>query len=465
MVTRRELAVGGVAAVGVGAAGAVGYRVLRDQEPAAPPAMDANGRLLWRNWSGIQSAYPQARAAPASEDELVQILKTSPGPIRPVGAGHSFMPLAVTDGTLLTLDRMGGLIDHDPAALTARVRGGTRLGDLGPALAAVGQEMPNLPDINKQSLGGALGTGTHGTGKGIRAIHGEVAAFRLATAAGEVLDCSPDSHPDIYNAARVGLGAFGVVTEATLRNRPLVRLHKRVVLRDWRGLAEDWPDLRARHRNAEFYVIPFTGMAAQITADPTDGPVIPRGPDRDAGTLMDLKTLRDVFGPIAPLRQWVAKRVMGGMPPEDMADDGWKLLSNDRPIRFNEMEFHLPLDAQIPALREVVATIEAKRSDVFFPVEARIIAADDAWLSPFHDRESGSIAVHAYYKDDHKFLFELIEPILLRHGGRPHWGKLNSLTGADFAALYPRWRDASEIRAALDPAGRFLNGYLRGVFA
>ena len=210
--TRRGLLAGSAAVViGGTAAGAVSYRLWRDREPAGPPDTDGAGHLVWRNWSGIQSSYPSNRAAPANEDELASLLKSAPGPIRPVGAGHSFQPLVPTNGTLLTLDRMSGVLAHDPAALTAQVRAGTRLGDLGPALAAIGQEMPNLPDINKQSLGGALGTGTHGTGHGLKAIHGEVLSFRLATLGGDILDCSADHHPEIFNAARVNLGAFGVV--------------------------------------------------------------------------------------------------------------------------------------------------------------------------------------------------------------------------------------------------------------
>jgi len=163
------------------------------------------------------------------------------------------------------------------------------------------------------------------------------------------------------------------------------------------------------------------------------------------------------------LRFKVADSKIGTMPPEEMVDEGWKLLSNERPIRFKEMEYHLPLDAQLPALREVIATIEKLRPDVFFPIEARVIAPDDAWLSPFYQRECGSIAVHAYYKDDHSFLFELIEPIFRRHGGRPHWGKLNSLGAKDFAMLYPRWKDAMAVRQSLDPEGRMLNPYMRKV--
>jgi FAD/FMN-containing dehydrogenase len=160
----------------------------------------------------------------------------------------------------------------------------------------------------------------------------------------------------------------------------------------------------------------------------------------------------------------VARAALQGAVPEDAVDEGWKLLSNERPVRFNEMEYHVPLDAHMAALREVLAAIERHRPDVFFPIEARVIDRDDAWLSPFYDRVSGSIAVHTYYKDDCEFLFELIEPIFRRFGGRPHWGKLHSLKAADFAALYPRWKEACAVRAAVDPQGRMLNDHLREVF-
>jgi len=159
----------------------------------------------------------------------------------------------------------------------------------------------------------------------------------------------------------------------------------------------------------------------------------------------------------------VAQAMMADLPAEEAVDAGWKLLSNDRPIRFNEMEYHFALDQQLPALQEVMTAIETHRPDVFFPIEVRVIDADDAWLSPFHGRVSGSIAVHAYYQDDYQFLFDLIEPIFRRHGGRPHWGKLNSLRARDFAALYPRWHDAMAVRASVDPQGRLLNPYLQSV--
>ena len=464
MLSRRTLfwLMGGAAAAA--GAGIAASRVGVQPEPTAPAAEDEAHHLLWRNWSGIQQAYPAQRAAPQSEAELIDILRQGPAPFRAVGSGHSFMPLVPTKGTLLTLDRMAALGTHDETALTASVQAGIRLADLGPALAAIGQEMPNLPDINKQSLAGALSTATHGTGANLPALHAQIHSFRLATADGRLLDCDAIHNPDLFAAARVGLGAFGILTEVTLRNSPLKRVERNVWLQPVEQTLQDWPALQAKHRNVEFYYLPFTGMSAVITHDETDAEATPRAPTQDNDAVMTLKALRDWLGWSPGLRRRVAKQLLKTLKPEKVVAESWQLLSNERPIRFNEMEYHLPREAQLAALAEVVAAIETGRPDVFFPIECRVIKGDDAWLSPFHERDSGSIAVHAFYKDDYSFLFEVVEPILRRHGGRPHWGKLNSLKAADFAALYPRFSDAAKIRRDLDPEGRFLNPYLKGVF-
>jgi FAD-linked oxidoreductase len=464
MSTRRTVVLGGAGLLALGAGGLAGRRAWLDREPPAPPAVDPNGRMVWTNWSGLESAYPAQRAAPASEAELAALIRSAPAPVRPVGAGHSFTALVPTAGTLVTLDRIEGLVRHDPAALTATIRAGTRLSALGPALAAVGQEMPNLPDINKQSLAGGLATGTHGTGKGLTALHGQVLAMRIVTPAGAVVECSRDQRPELFHAARVGLGAFGVISEVTLQNRPLTRVRKTVSLVDTDTLLGQWPELAAQHRNAEFLVLPFTGKSALITHDATDEPVRPRGPDQDAETLMSLKRLRDLCEFTPALRKKIAARLLADVPPEVAVDEGWKLLSNERPVRFKEMEYHLPIERQVEVLRAVIARIERDAPQVFFPIEARIIAPDDAWLSPFHGRESGSIAVHAYYKEDHAWMARLIEPLFREAGGRPHWGKLHSLGAADLRALYPMFGEADAVRRAVDPAGRMVNPFLTRIF-
>jgi FAD-linked oxidoreductase len=326
--------------------------------------------------------------------------------------------------------------------------------------------MANLPDINKQSLGGALGTATHGTGKHLTAIHADVTALSVATVDGNIVECSATKNRELFDAARVSLGSLGIITQVRLKTIANRRVHRRVWLE---SLEDALAQAKTRwnvHRNFEFYAIPFTGLAANIANDETDEPARPRGPETDSQFLESLKMLRNLFGFSNDLRRAGAHLVawLAEQNPEEAIDEGWKLLSTDRPIRFNEMEFHLPAETQLPALREVVAAIEANRPDVFFPIEVRRIAPDNAWLSPFQGGERGSVAVHCYYKDEWEFLFTLIQPILRRHGGRPHWGKLNSLTGADFSSLYPRWNDFRELRRSLDPKGKLLNAYVRKIF-
>lgn len=446
------------------AAGAGGvYLATREApEPPAPASMDANGRMLWRNWSGIQHAYPAARSAPRSEAEVAAALKTAQAPVRVVGAGHSFTGLVPTSGTLMSLDALSGVErwEGDEAVVWA----GTRLGALGPALAEKGRAMPNLPDINKQSLGGAMGTGTHGTGATLKAIHGDATALRLATVSGEIIDCDAQTNADIFRAAKVSLGALGVITQVRLATSPNRRLHRRVWVEPFEETLAQAEARWARHRNFEFYAVPFTGLAASITHDETDAPARTREAGGDDAFLDVLKQLRNLLGFSTPLRKAAARTLLGSAKPEETVDEGWKLLSTERPVRFNEMEFHLPVDAQLPALKEVVAAIEAHRPDVFFPIEARRVAADDAWLSPFEGGPRGSIAVHAYYKDDFAFLYTLIQPILLRHGGRPHWGKLHTMRDQQLSSLYPKWNLFLEVRRRLDPEGRLLNPYLSGLF-
>lgn len=462
MSTRRKVLLGGAGVLALGAGGLAGRRWWLDREPELPAPLDANGRTLWSNWAGTATSHPAVRAAPASEGELAALLPAAAAPVRPVGSGHSFTALVPTEGTLLSLDRLSGLVRHD--ASTATVRAGTRLSALGPLLAGIGQEMPNLPDINKQTLAGGLATGTHGTGKGFKALHGEVTALRIVLPDGTVAECSREARPELFHAARVGLGAFGVLSEVTLQNRPLTRIKKVVTLVDTDQVLRDWPALAERHRNAEFLVLPFTGKSALVTHDITDEPVRPRGPDQDASTLMDLKRLRDLFEFTPALRRRAAQSAMADIPPETAIDEGWKLLSNERPVRFKEMEYHLPIAEQVGALREVIARIERDAPGVFFPIEARIIAPDDAWLSPFNERESGSIAVHAWYKEEHDWMFKLVEPVLREAGGRPHWGKLHSLGAAELRALYPRFDEANAVRRTVDPQGRMVNPFLQRIF-
>lgn len=463
MISRRKALIAGglgVAAVG-GAVGAAAIANRPKPEPAAPPSTK-DGKLLWRNWSGIQHSYPQARLAPQTEADLPLALAAAAAPIRPVGSGHSFTGLVPTAGTLVSIDALSGIAGWDGDE--AIVRAGTRLGALGPALAQKGRAMANLPDINKQSLAGALGTATHGTGATLPAIHGDVTHLALITSEGSIFECDATRRPDVFEAAKVSLGALGVIIEAKLKTTANRRLRRRVWVEPFEETLAKSEERWAKHRNYEFYAVPFTDLAVGISHDETDDPAQPQGESQDGAFLEALRSLRNLTGFSTPLRKRAARALLANVEPETAVDEGWKLLSTERPERFNEMEYHLPADAQLSALKEVVAVIEKERPDVFFPIEARRIAPDEAWLSPFQGGPRGSIAVHAHYKDDFAFLYELIEPIFLRHDGRPHWGKLHSLRGGQLGGFYPRWGDFLEVRRELDPKGRMLNPYLQGLF-
>lgn len=429
-----------------------------------PPVLGPAASATWQNWSGIERCTPTATWSPSSVQELADGLRRqSSGVLRCVGAGHSFTGLVPTSGTLLSLDRLSGLVRHDVARQQVTVRAGTRLAVLNRELAALGLALHNLPDINVQTLGGAFATGTHGTGIKFTALHDHIIGLRLTSLRGEVIHCSAQDRPELFAAAKVSLGALGVLTEVDLSVRTQYYLRKRVWTQSTDSLIEAAPQLAMQHRNFEFYVLPHIGMSAGITHDEVPGGLITRRNDKDEESLLDLKRLRDALSGWPRARSWLAKQFIGEGEQEVVVDLGWKLLSTVRNTRFNETEFHVPREKGLACLREVLQTLE-RRPEVFFPLEFRFVKADKAWLSPFHEQDSCSIAVHALGGEEYRYLMTELGPIFRRHGGRPHWGKLHDLRADELARLYPRWADFQGLRASLDPQGRLLNPYLRHLF-
>lgn len=462
--SRRSLLKFATAASALAATGTVPALVQSAFADVTATPAKTSGPLPWHNWSGGQSCQPAMRAAPASEADLAGLVAKATAPVRAVGAGHSFSPLVPTEGTLLTLDRIAGVIAHDAKTRQADVLAGTRLAHMSDELARHGLALDNMPDINKQSLAGAISTSTHGTGAEIGSLSTFLRGLRLVTASGDVIDCDARTKPDIYQAARVSIGSLGIITRARIQARPLYKLKRRTWIAPVEEMLDALPELETKNRNFEFYYIPYSGMALGISNNETDEAETPIPVNEDDDGLRQLKMLEDWLGWSPSLRRWTIRKILGGMEPEERVDYSHKTLSTERGVRFNEMEYHLPREAVPGALREIIETIEKNNIKVFFPIEFRTVAPDDIWLSPFYGRKSASIAVHQFYEWDYKPYFNAIEPIFRKHEGRPHWGKLNTLVAADFAALYPKWKDFLEVRADLDPTGKFLNPYLKKVF-
>ncbi|QPF72274.1 FAD-binding protein [Roseateles sp. DAIF2] len=450
----------GAAALGLGSS--LGSGLAQTTAPL-PRAASAATPRAWQNWSGSAHCQPRAWLLPADEAELAAQLARSEGPLRSVGAGHSFTPLVPTEGSLVALDRLTGLVAVDKARGLVRVRAGTRIAQLARDLDAQGLALENQPDIDVQTLAGALATATHGTGAELPALHAAVEGLRLVTPAGEVLEAGRDGNPELLAAAQVSLGALGVISEYTLRVRARFMLRRRVWLEPTEALLERAPELARTHRHFEMYLLPFTGHSAAIThAEVPAGPA-EHPPSADEDVLADLRRLRDWLGRWPALRRWTAAKLIAMANPETAQDWSWRLLSTVRPTRFNESEYHVPRERGIACLREILATLE-RRNEVFFPIEFRYVKGDAAWLSPFHERDSCSIACHALQGEPHDYLVRELGPVFRRHAGRPHWGKLHDLGQAQLQALYPRFADFQRLRCRLDPQGRLLNPHLAALF-
>jgi len=417
---------------------------------------------MWTNWAGDQRCEPAAVERPAAVGEVVGAVEravTAGRCVRVAGSGHSFTGAVLTDGSLVTLERMGALLDADPATGLVRVQAGISIRALNQALADRGLALANLGDIDAQAIAGAVATATHGTGVTLRNLSAQVRALQLVTAAGEVLEI--DGGDDLL-AARVALGALGIVTELTLQTVTAFTL---------RGvdapapLAEALEGLDERvdgHRHFEFFVFPHADTALTRSNDPVDEPPRPRSPLRAyvddvllANRAFQLACAigRAVPSAIPTLNRLVT-RLAGSRTRVDRSD---RIFATPRLVRFTEMEYALPRHVAADAVRAIKAT--AERHTINFPIEVRFVAADDAFLSPVHERESVYIAVHAFKGMEWERYFRAVEAIADEHGGRPHWGKRHFQTAATLAPRYPQWERFAAVRARLDPEGVFTNAY------
>ncbi|MFO7786148.1 MAG: D-arabinono-1,4-lactone oxidase [Halospina sp.] len=426
-------------------------------ESSVTASRDAT-RSQWRNWSGHQGAHPDAFAQPetleALRDGVVNARR-----LRVVGAGHSFTPLVPTGETLINLDRMGGVRSVDLESRSAWVGAGSRLRDLSPAFQEQGLAFNNLGDIDAQSLAGAIGTATHGTGLGLPCLSADITGARMLTADGDELEITLERDPEQLGAVQVSLGALGVIHELRVALRPSLRLHRRTWAEPLETILENAQTRWEQHRNFEFFYIPFSGWGMCIAHDETTAEPTERASSSDDDDVMKLKHLRDWVGWSGRLRRAILGRVVKGVKPEDVVGDSWRLLANERNVRFNEMEYHLPPDNALDVLREVIAVIERERPDVFFPIEVRRTAGDEAWLSPFNDGGRISIAVHSHAPDDDQWFVTHVEPLFRRAGGRPHWGKLHSLGAAELGDLYPDFDRFLKLRRELDPGNKLVNAH------
>ncbi|MFE0516799.1 D-arabinono-1,4-lactone oxidase, partial [Streptomyces sp. NPDC058964] len=382
--------------------------------------------------------------------------------------GHSFTSNAATDGVLIRPQHQTGNRSNDRAAMTVTVEAGTPLKRLNMALAREGLSLTNMGDIMEQTVSGATSTGTHGTGRDSASISAQIKGLELVTADGSVLSCSEKENPDVFAAARIGLGALGVVTAITFAVEPLFLLAAREEPMPFDRVLAEFDELWAENEHFEFYWFPHTGNTNTKRNNRSAGPEKPVG--RLAGWFEDELLSNGVF----QVAQWLGRAVPATVPTiaqvssralsaRTYTDIPYEVFTSPRRVRFVEMEYAVPREALTDTLRELRAMVDRSPLRVSFPVEVRTAPSDDITLSTASARESAYVAVHMFKGTPYQAYFTAAERIFTAHEGRPHWGKVHTRDAEYFAEVYPRFGEFTALRDRLDPDRRFQNDYLRRV--
>ncbi|MEG8279550.1 D-arabinono-1,4-lactone oxidase [Streptomyces sp. AHA2] len=432
----------------------------------------ANGKNgTWRNWGGNVSARPAREVAPASVDELAAAVRRAAEDglrVKAVGTGHSFTSIAATDGLLIRPHLLTGIRRIDRENMTVTVEAGTPLKRLNVALAREGLSLTNMGDIMEQTVSGATSTGTHGTGRDSASIAAQIKGLELVTADGSVLTCSEKENPDVFAAARIGLGALGVVTALTLAVEPVFLLTAREEPMPFDRVLADFEELWAENEHFEFYWFPHTGSTNTKRNNRSAGPERPVPQVR--GWIEDELLSNGVF----QVANWVGRAVPATIPAiaqvsskalsaRTYTDIPYKVFTSPRRVRFVEMEYAVPRAAVTDALRELRTMVDRSGLRVSFPVEVRTAPADDITLSTASGRDTAYIAVHMFRGTPYQRYFTAAERIFTAHEGRPHWGKIHTRDAEYLSGVYPRFGGFTALRDRLDPDRRFQNDYLRRV--
>ncbi len=425
----------------------------------------------WRNWAGNQIAHPQSIESPRNVTELAAVVAEASAQgqkVKAVGSGHSFTSAAATDGRMIRLDNLSGISHVDRARNQVTVGAGTRLSDLNTLLHAEGLALANLGDIAYQTVAGAIATSTHGTGTALTGLAGQVVAMTLVDGHGEILECSDSCNADILDVGRVSVGAVGVISDYTLQAVPSFRLRALEQPMRLDDVLENVHELAAAHDHFEFFWIPHTKWALTKRNNRTDDELQPL--PRIKGWIEKTFMENYAFGAlcrVGRVRPSLIPRLATALPSSgsrEYVDQSFKIFASPRIVRFYEMEHALPVEAVVPALRDIRAMVERKGYMLNFPVEVRFTKGDDVALSTAYGRESAYIAVHVYKGMECEPFFRDVEDILRGYDARPHWGKVHYREAEELSALYPRWNDFIALRNRLDPLRTFSNAYTDTVF-
>lgn len=423
--------------------------------------------MTWSNWAGNQAMTPARIVSPRSQDDLVAAVKQAAADglrVKAIGSGHSFTAIGLTDGVLLDLTGYCGLVSLDRATCQITVMAGMPLHVLNALLADAGLGLTNMGDIDRQTVAGAVSTGTHGTGRDSAGFAMQIAAVELVLADGSVVACSEDERPELFAMARLGLGALGILSTVTFQAEKAFVLRADERPMPLEDVLSGFHQLVADNEHFEFYWFPHTDLALtkrnNRVADPSPLGAVRKAFD-DEVLSNGLFAATCAIGGRAPRAiPRINKVAARALSARTYADAAPKVFTSPRRVRFREMEYAISRD-ELPALfRELRTLPERNAMTVSFPVEVRVAPADVVPMSTSYGRDSAYVAVHMWKGTPFEAYFGAVEKLFDAVGGRPHWGKLHTLDASVLSQRYPRFGEFVAMRDALDPERRFTNDYL-----
>lgn len=410
--------------------------------------LDLPEKSTWSNWLSNE-VFETKLVLPDDEQQIVSIVeraRSSSEQVRVVGTGHSSSPLHRNNGTLISLDKLQGVVSGDVERQRAVVKPGTKIKQLGDPLWDLGLSLTNQGEIDRQAIAGAIGTGTHGTGLHLPSISSTLRRARIVTGTGEVVEVDA-STPEELAAAQVAMGMLGVMTEIELAVSPAYEVHEWIGYVPFDDVFPHSLKLAETHRNFSILWLPTHQTAVNFDIVPSNIS------DASDYCFVKMYDLEDVdAGPIAAYGE--VKRVDRSYR---IYPDAWEPL-------FYEMEYMLPVDeglACLPVLRQM---IQQDFPESNMPVQMRFVAADDAFLSQNYGRPSVVLSVTTEPGKPMGDFFDRVHRLYTEYGGRPHWGKLHQTSVEALRSQFPQYDAFLDVRRRFDPDGVFLNEYLKPLF-
>ncbi|BBX82387.1 D-arabinono-1,4-lactone oxidase [Mycolicibacterium aubagnense] len=427
----------------------------------------------WTNWGRCATAQPAEVLRPHTAADVCDVVARASAAgrrVKVVGSGHSFTGIAVAPDIQVVLGALAGVLGVDRDRKRVTVGGGTPLWQLTSLLATQGLALENMGDIDRQTISGAISTGTHGTGVTFGGLATQVVGLTLVAGNGELVRIDEEQNSELLPAARVGLGALGIIVEVTLQCVPSFAIHAIERVEPVDEIIATFDERCTHTDHFEFFWFPHTDVAftkANIRL-PAYTPLESTNPVSqwieeelvENGVLGAICAVGSALPTAVPVLNRIVTRFLSDREHTQRSD---RVFTSPRRVRFREMEYAVPYESVGAAFDEVRSLIAERGWRIGFPIEVRAAAADENWLSTAYGRRSAYVAVHRYVRDDPTEYFAAVEQIMRRYDGRPHWGKMHGRTAADLRDSYPRFDDFLAVREKLDPRRTFANDYLQQV--